>query len=102
MKIAVLGDEDTATLFQMVGAESYAAHKQYKDTFHDLVSRDDIAVLIVTEKIADSLIDEITAVKLQKDLPVIVVIPDKKGKIKGREDSIGRLIKRAVGVEIEK
>lgn len=102
MKIAVLGDADTATLFQMLGAECYVAHEQYKDTFHDLVLRDDIAVLIVTESVADALIDEITAIKLQKDLPVIVVVPDKKGKIKGREDSIGRLIKRAVGVEIEK
>lgn len=102
MKIAVLGDEDTVTLFRFLGAESYVANENFKKNFQNIVSREDIAVLIVTEKVADTLMDEITYIKLQKDLPIIVEIPDKKGKIKEREDSIGRLIKRAVGVEIEK
>ncbi|KAA0003241.1 MAG: V-type ATP synthase subunit F [Thermoplasmata archaeon] len=102
MKIVAVGDEDTVTLFRFLGIEGYVADENLHKNFKDIVAREDIAVVIITEKVADKLMDEITYIKLQKDLPIIVEIPDKKGKIKEREDSIARLIKRAVGVEIEK
>ncbi len=102
MKIVAIGDEDTVTLFRFLGIEGYIADENLQKNFQDIVSREDIAVVIVTEKVADEIMDEITYIKLQKDLPIIVEIPDKKGKREDREDSIGRLIKRAVGVEIEK
>jgi len=49
---------------------------------------------------ADKIAKKITRIKLQRELPIIVEIPDKKGKIEGREDSVEKLIKRAVGVEV--
>jgi len=102
MKIVAIGDEDTVTLFRFLGIKGYIADENLRKSFQDIVSHEDIAVVIVTEKVADEIMDEITYIKLQRDLPIIVEIPDKKGKIKKREDSIARLIKRAVGVEIEK
>lgn len=102
MKIVAIGDEDTVTLFRFLGIEGYIADKNLHKNFQDIVSQEDVAVIIVTEKVADELMDEIAYIKLQRDLPIIVEIPDKKGKREDREDSIGRLIKRAVGVEIEK
>ena len=43
----------------------------------------------------------VTMLKMQKT-PIIVEIPDKKGRIKDHVDYISRLIKKAVGVEVEK
>ena len=40
--------------------------------------------------------------RISHDTPIIVEIPDKKGRIKDHQDYISHLIKKAVGVEIKK
>ncbi len=101
MKIAVIGDADTVALFRLAGvSRAVVADDDVAAQFDELVADDAVGVVIVTERVAQSIIKKITQVKLQKELPVIVEVPDKRGKMEDREDSIDMLIRRAVGVEI--
>jgi len=68
--------------------------------FDEVVEDSEVAIVIITERMADKIAKKIEKVKLQRELPVIVEIPDKKGKMEGREDSVEKLVKRAVGVEV--
>jgi len=101
MKIAVVGDADTVALFRLAGVgRAVVAGDDVGARFDELVAEEDVGVVIVTERIAQSIMKKITQVKLQKELPVIVEVPDKRGKMEEWEDSIDMLIRRAVGVEI--
>ncbi|MGC9308057.1 MAG: V-type ATP synthase subunit F [Thermoplasmatota archaeon] len=101
MQIAVIGDADTVALFKLAGvSRAVVADDDVAAQFDSLVTEEDVGVIIVTERIAQSIIKKITQIKLQKELPVIIEVPDKQGELEGREDSVDQLIRRAVGVEI--
>jgi len=101
MKVVVIGDEDTAALFRFAGAgEVIVADEDVGEKFDKVVEDGEVAIVLITERVADKIARKIEKVKLQRELPVIVEIPDKKGKAEGREDSVEKLIKRAVGVEV--
>ena len=101
MQIAVIGDADTVALFKLAGvSRAVVADDDIAAQFDSLVSEEDVGVIIVTERIAQSIMKKITQIKLQKELPVIIEVPDKQGELEGREDSMDQLIRRAVGVEI--
>ncbi len=100
MKMAVIGDEDTAALFKLAGVGKIISEGDIEKEFDELVEDKEVGIIIVTEGMADRLAGRITKVKLHRELPIIVEIPDKKGKMEGREDSVEKLIKRAVGVEV--
>ncbi|MEA2053791.1 MAG: V-type ATP synthase subunit F [Candidatus Thermoplasmatota archaeon] len=101
MRMAVIGDEDTVALFKFAGVgKTIVANEDVEKKFDELVADEETAVIIITERIADKLMKKITKIKLQRELPIIVEIPDKKGKIEGRENSVEKIIRRAVGVEI--
>ncbi len=101
MKVAVIGDEDTAALFKFAGAgKVIVVDGDIEKKFDEVVEDSEVAIVIITERMADKIARKIEKVKLQRELPVIVEIPDKKGKMEGREDSVEKLVKRAVGVEV--
>jgi len=101
MKIAVIGDEDTAALFKFAGAgKIIVGDEDIEKKFDEVVEDGEVAILIITERMADKIARKIEKIKLQRELPIIVEIPDKRGKVEGREDSVEKLIKRAVGVEV--
>lgn len=103
MKIGVVGDFDTVTGFRLAGVkETYdveepgAAVEALKK-----LMKEDIGVIIITERLADQIRDETEELIEGKTLPIIVEIPDKKGPIEGKADPIMALIKKAVGVEVK-
>jgi len=100
MKIAVMGDEDTAALFKFAGAGKVVVGGDIEKEFDELVEDREIGIIIITEEMADNLAERITKVKIHRELPIIVEIPGKRGKIEGRENSVEKLIRRAVGVEV--
>jgi len=103
MKIAVLCDSDTAVGFRLAGVhESFVPNENEKDIWNKICERDDIGILFITEKIADNLGKYLREFRVSHDTPIIVEIPDKKGRMKDHVDFISQLIKKAVGVEIEK
>ena len=101
MKVAIIGDADTVALFAFAGAsETVVAADDVEDQFDRLVDTPEMGVIVITERVADQLMKKITKIKLQRELPIIVEIPDKQGKIADRENSLDTLIRRAVGIGV--
>ena len=103
MKMTVLCDKDTAVGLRLAGIkETYTPNGDAIKIFNEISEKDDIGIIFVTEKIAEELRRELKDFRLQNNIPIILEIPDKKGRLKDHVDFVSHLIKKAVGVEISK
>ncbi|HDD57566.1 MAG: hypothetical protein J7K13_01690 [Thermoplasmata archaeon] len=104
MKIAAICDEDTAVGLKLAGVhEVYVPENNARELFKEVIARDDVGVLFVSENIADILSRDIKEYLLQqKGFPIVVEIPSKEKEKAEHIDHISLLIKRAVGVDIER
>lgn len=101
MKMAALCDNDTAIGFRLAGIQDlFVPNNNEKELWNKICERDDIGILFITERIADALGKYLKEFRVSHNTPIIVEIPDKKGKMKDHVDFISQLIKKAVGVEI--
>ncbi|WP_297435694.1 V-type ATP synthase subunit F [Thermococcus sp.] len=102
MKIAVLGDRDTALGFKLAGAhEVYPFDttpleiERLKNKVDELVGREDIGIILITEGLAQRIeLPDVT-------FPIILQVPDKSGTNYG-EESIKEIVRRAIGVELKR
>ncbi|WP_297091131.1 V-type ATP synthase subunit F [Thermococcus sp.] len=102
MKIAVLGDKDTALGFRLAGAhEVYSFDdtpldmERLRNKLKELVERDDIGIILITERFVQKVeLPEVT-------LPIILQVPDKSGSKLG-EEAIKEIVRRAIGVELKR
>ncbi len=106
-KVAVIGDKDTTLGFAMAGVKDLFVMEPGEKGAQHLLERcladTEIGIVIITERIADRIREDIDKLKFDKELyPIIIEIPDKQGEIPGRKDPISLLIKRAIGVEVSK
>ena len=103
MKLAAFCDNETAVGFKLAGiTEIFIPNGNSKDIWLKIIDREDIGILFVTEQIAEELNKHINDYRLRFNIPIIVEIPDKKGRRKDHVDFVSHLIKKAVGVEINK
>jgi len=96
MKMALIGDEDTIALFKLAGITKSSPSIE---AFDEFVKDKEVAILLITYEHAKKIEDKIYQHRLLKNFPIVVEIPGKK-KVE-KEDSIRKMIVRAVGVEIE-
>lgn len=106
MKLSIIADPDTVTAFRLAGtSEAHEVHgaEEASDVLSKLSERDDIGIIILTERLADEIRDMIDEVESKKEgvAPIIVEIPDRSGKIERKTDPIADLVKRSVGIEIK-
>ncbi|ASA78557.1 MULTISPECIES: V-type ATP synthase subunit F [Thermococcus] len=102
MKIAVLGDKDTALGFRLAGAhEVYSFDdtpldmERLRNKLKELVERDDIGIILITERFVGKVeLPEVT-------VPIILQVPDKSGSKLG-EEAIKEIVRRAIGVELKR
>jgi len=102
MKIAVLGDKDTALGFRLAGAhEVYSFEdtpldmERLRNKLKELVERDDIGIILITERFVGKVeLPEVT-------VPIILQVPDKSGSRLG-EEAIKEIVRRAIGVELKR
>lgn len=103
MKLAALCDEDTAVGLRLAGIkETYVPIEDSAKIWKELSERDDIGIIFITEQIVEDLQRELKDFRLQNNIPIILEIPDKKGRLQDHADFVSHLIKKAVGVEISK
>ncbi|NJF25042.1 V-type ATP synthase subunit F [Thermococcus sp. Bubb.Bath] len=102
MKIAVVGDPDTALGFKLAGAHevySFRAtpleYERAKNKLRELIEREDIGIILITEGLAQKV--EIPEVKF----PIILQVPDKSGSKFG-EAQLREIVRRAIGVELKR
>ncbi len=103
MKVSVIGDKDTVMGFALTGIKDlYVVEdgEEAKQALSELMQNPDIGLVIITERYAHSLKENIRRWREEKPLyPLIIEIQDKSGKM-DREDPIRMLIKRAVGIDV--
>ena len=104
MKIAVIADKDTTLGFALTGIKDLYAvdnREDAKSALAAVMRNSEIGVVIITERYAHSLREDISRFREEHPLyPLLVEVADKKGKMT-REDPIRLLIKRAVGLDIK-
>ena len=92
---------DTFVGMKMAGIECIVLHEREKiiEKIEELKEDKGIGIIIITEKIALLIPDEVSIIKLSKERPLLVEIPDRHGWSKG-SDSILRYVKEAIGIKI--
>lgn len=102
MKIAVLGDRDTALGFKLAGAhEVYAFDdtplemERLKNKLTELIERGDVGIILITERFAQRVeLPDVT-------IPIILQVPDRSGSTFG-EEALREIVRRAIGVELKR
>ncbi len=103
MKIAALCDNDTAVGLRLAGInELFIPNKNTLEIWNEIIEREDIGILFITEKISEDIEKHLKDYRIRKNVPIIVEIPDKKGRKEGHINFISLLIKKAVGIEVKK
>lgn len=103
MKIAGFCDFDTAVGLGLAGiTEIFVPSNKAVSVWNEIIERDDIGIVFVTEKIAEELGKHLKDYRIRNNIPIVVEIPDKNGRIKDHVDFVSHLIKKAVGVEVNK
>ncbi|MCD6473947.1 MAG: hypothetical protein J7K47_03465 [Thermoplasmata archaeon] len=97
MKIGCIGSEDFITIMRLGGASlAENGEEDIEKKFDEMVEKADI--IVIEEKYAEKIKDKILYFRLIHDKPVIVEVPAKE-KME-REDTIRKIIVRAIGVDI--
>lgn len=102
-KIGIIGDVDTVVGFRLAGipkafvaTDGVTARKALLDFSND----PNVSLVIITERFAEQVRETIEELTI-RPYPVIVEIPDKRGRLAEKESPLQRLVKRAIGVELE-
>jgi V/A-type H+-transporting ATPase subunit F len=101
MKFFVVADEHTVTGFKLAGLEGEVVEsaEEASEALEKAFDSEDIGIIIITEKIASSIREEIDEFIFGRSFPLIIEIPDRKGPMEGRT-SIREMVRSAVGVKI--
>lgn len=102
MKSFLISDNiDTFVGMKMAGIEGVVLHEKEEvvKTIEQIRRQEEIGIIIITEKIALLIPELINEIKLSKDKPLLVEIPDRHGSIKGK-DSIVRYVKESIGLKL--
>ena len=102
MKFFLISDNvDTKRGMRFAGIEGVVVHEEdeVRRELTQAMAREDIAVILMTEKLVSLCPDIIYELKLSRERPLIVEIPDRHGN--GRtKDSITKYVRDAIGVKL--
>lgn len=101
MGIFVIGDEETVLGFKLINIDGKKARNQDEASkaFKIATANPDIKLIIINEKIAETIKSEINQYTEKHLTPSIIEVPDKDGPVENRL-SIEKLIKTTVGLKI--
>jgi V/A-type H+/Na+-transporting ATPase subunit F len=91
---------DTYVGMKMAGIEGVVLHEKEEiiKKIEELRRDERIGIIIITEKIGVLIEDEVKEIKLSKERPLLVEIPDRHGPIKGK-DSIVKYVRESIGLK---
>lgn len=107
--LAALGDEDTVTGLLLAGigqvtsdtepnfavVTSETSHQTILDKFNQFTTRDDIAIVLINQHVADQIRQEVDA--YDKAFPAVLEIPSKDHPYDPERDSVLRRVRRLFG-----
>lgn len=99
-RVAVLGERDAVLGFRASGAVVYCADSadEAKDAL-EAVLKEDFAILLVTEWVAEALKTELAPL-YEESKPVVTVLPDARGVGGQAMEILRKRVERAVGANI--
>ena len=101
MQFYAIADEHTVTGFKLVGIDGEAVESadEAREALKKAFSSSDIGIVILTEKIAATVREEVEEYIFGHSFPLIIEIPDRTGPLEGRI-SIRQMVRSAVGVKV--
>lgn len=101
MKYYLLSDNiDTKIGMRLAGINGEIVHTkiEFEKAFNKIKTSPDIAILLITQKLASENISYISNHKISKKVPLIVEIPDRLGA-KQHDNLIADYIKDTIGIK---
>lgn len=91
---------DTLVGFRLAGIQGYYLSKEDEivEKLRSLAKMKDTGMIIVTQTIAKMVSEEILKLKLAKEFPLVVEVPNSDMSI--QEDAVLKYIKEAIGLKI--
>jgi V/A-type H+-transporting ATPase subunit F len=103
LKLIAFCDKDTAVGLRLAGIkEIFIPEDNEVKIWNEITDREDVGIIFITEKIAESISKYLKDFRLRNNIPIILEIPDKTGRSKEHVDFVSHLIKKAVGIEVKK
>lgn len=102
MKMYLISDNvDTYTGMRLAGVEGVVVHERQalKDTLDKVIIDRTIGIVLITEKLSNEFPEMIDDIKLNRKLPLVVVIPDRHGTGR-RPDFITSYVNEAIGLKL--
>ena len=102
MRFYLISDNtDTLVGMRLAGITGVLVHEkeEVQQALTDAMDKDDIAVILMTERLVSLCPDLIYDLKLNRQRPLIVEIPDRHGNGRAK-DSITKYVRDAIGVKI--
>lgn len=102
MKMFLISDnKDTLVGMRLAGIKGIIPEdkKETEKIFDTMINNKEIGILLVTEKIAQSIRGRINYVKQKLNYPLIVEIPDRHGSNKN-DDYITGYVRDSIGIKI--
>ena len=102
-KIAVIADSPTCTGFRLAGVENTFAlgGAGAEAKISELLGDESFGIIVVSERTVEGCDWRLKKKVEQTAKPIVVTIPDMGGPIE-QEESLAKLIKRALGVDLTK
>lgn len=102
MRFYLISDNvDTAMGMRLAGIDGVVVHEdsEVRDALTKAMDYDDVAVILMTERLVSLCPDLVYNLKLNRQQPLIVEIPDRHGSGRAK-DSITKYVRDAIGVKI--
>ncbi len=102
MKFFCIADEDTVRGFRLAGVAGQVvttAASKPRPPSKQAAAQTDCGIIILTEKVAAGIRQQVEAIRLERDRPLIVEIPGPEGPLPGRK-SLRQFVQEAVGIRV--
>lgn len=101
MNYFVIGDEDTVMGFGMVGVRGKVANSpaEAQSALDEAIEEKEVGIIIITERVAELIRPQVDRLIFTLAFPLIVEIPDRKGKLEGRPN-LREMVNQAIGIKI--
>ncbi len=101
MQFFVIGDESTVAGFGLVGVEGETVESadEAREALKRAFASPDIGIVVISERVAAGLREEMEKYTFGRSFPLIIEIPDRTGPMPGRV-SIRQMVRSAVGISV--
>jgi vacuolar-type H+-ATPase subunit F/Vma7 len=102
-RIALVADKRTVTCFKIAGLKDVYSVNNVEEAercIQELLENADFSIILVTENVASQMSGLFGKI-IERKYPVIISIPDIRGKATMKTDFMVELIKRKTGIEVK-